>query len=70
MKAYGFHGEKFAALICAQSLRIIMKDKRSENIEKIASSYECGGCGAFFESLDRPRQHEVDCKEDDFVEPL
>ena len=49
---------------------IIMTDRKSENIEKIASSHECDGCGAFFDSLNRLRQHEVDCKENDSVEPL
>jgi hypothetical protein len=47
-----------------------MTDSKSENIEKIASSYECDGCGAFFDSFNRLRQHEVDCKENDSIELL
>jgi hypothetical protein len=67
-------GDKLAAQIYAESecqiLRIKMKENNSDNMEKIATSYECGGCGAFFESFERLRQHEVDCKDDDGVEPL
>jgi len=29
-------------------------------------SYECDGCGESFEFMERLRQHEVDCKDDDF----
>ena len=47
-----------------------MRENKSDNVEKIQRSYERDGCGAFFESLESLRQHEVDCKDDDSVEPL
>ena len=28
-------------------------------------SFECEGCGGFFESWDRLRQHQVDCRSDE-----
>jgi hypothetical protein len=50
-------------------LRIDMRENKSENVEKIPRSYACDGCGAFFESLESLRQHEVACQDDDSVEP-
>jgi hypothetical protein len=47
-----------------------MGESKFDNMNKTARSYECDGCGASFESFERLRQHEVDCKNDDGVEPL
>jgi hypothetical protein len=47
-----------------------MSESKPDNVKKIARSYECDGCGASFESFERLRQHEVDCKDHDGVEPL
>ena len=43
-----------------------MSDKNTGAAERTNRSYECNGCGECFESMDRLRQHEVDCKDDDF----
>lgn len=32
-------------------------------------SFECEGCGQFFETWERLRQHQVDCQMDDFNSP-
>ena len=42
-----------------------MKEGRSKGIKPSVLSFECDGCGQFFESWERLRQHEVDCKDDD-----
>jgi transcriptional regulator NrdR family protein len=47
-----------------------MSESKSDNLNKIARSYECDGCGVSFESFERLRQHEVDCKDDGGAEPL
>lgn len=47
-----------------------MSESKSDNISKAVRSYECDGCGAAFESFERLRQHEVDCKDGGGVEPL
>lgn len=41
---------------------------RSEGARKLF--FECDGCGGFFESLECLRQHEVDCKDDNFEDSL
>jgi hypothetical protein len=42
-----------------------MKEDSSNDVKRTALSFECNGCGQFFESWERLRQHEVDCKDDD-----
>jgi hypothetical protein len=37
---------------------------------KSALAFECDGCNEAFESLERLRQHQVDCKSDDSEEWL
>ena len=42
------------------------KDESVDEIKaKPAFAFECDGCGESFESLQRLRQHEVDCKSDE-----
>jgi len=41
-------------------------EDREEAEEGKSLSFECEGCGGFFESWDRLRQHQVDCRNDDF----
>jgi len=43
-----------------------MSDENTTGVKKTIRSYECDGCGECFESMERLRQHEVDCKDDDF----
>ena len=43
-----------------------MSDDNAETANKTNRSYECNCCGERFESAERLRQHEVDCKDDDF----
>jgi hypothetical protein len=43
-----------------------MIEKTSYAAGETIRAYECSGCGQCFESMDRLRQHEIDCKEDDF----
>jgi len=47
-----------------------MSEEKSNDIKEKERSFECDGCGASFESFERLRQHEVDCKDHDGVEPL
>ena len=43
-----------------------MNEENVYNPVEVVRAYECTGCGQYFESMDRLRQHEVDCKSDDF----
>jgi len=47
-----------------------MTEDPSNEKEPAALSFECNGCGQFFESWERLRQHEVDCNADDTENPL
>lgn len=47
-----------------------MKEDFDENVKSATLSFECDGCGEFFESWERLRQHQVDCQEDDFENAL
>ena len=40
-----------------------MTEDPSNEKEPAALSFECNGCGQFFESWERLRQHEVDCNQ-------
>ena len=42
-----------------------MNEENVYNAAEIVRAYECAACGQYFESMDRLRQHEVDCKDDD-----
>jgi hypothetical protein len=41
-----------------------LMENKADDIKIIARSYECAGCGEYFDSFDRLRQHEVDCRDD------
>lgn len=43
-----------------------MSDESASVVRETSCSYECNGCGERFESVERLRQHEVDCTNDDF----
>ena len=43
-------------------------DNNADDIKTMARSYQCDGCGEFFDSFDRLRQHEVDCRDDNVDE--
>ncbi len=41
-------------------------EKESEDITTSKTcAFECDGCGEFFESWERLREHQVDCKNDE-----
>lgn len=46
-----------------------MKEILLNSAKPAALSFECDGCGQFFETWDRLRQHQVDCQSDDFDSP-
>jgi hypothetical protein len=42
-----------------------MKEHPTNPENKPVLSFECEGCGQFFESGERLRQHAIDCRDDD-----
>lgn len=50
--------------------RAPMKEDPSNENKRAALSFECNGCGQFFESWERLRQHEVDCNDNDLDNQL
>lgn len=46
-----------------------MKEILLSSAKPAALSFECDGCGQFFETWERLRQHQVDCQNDDFESP-
>jgi hypothetical protein len=47
-----------------------MKEGPANGVRRTALSFECDGCGQLFESWERLRQHQVDCRDDDADSPL
>jgi hypothetical protein len=45
-----------------------MKEDPTNPENKSVLSFECDGCGQFFESWERLRQHAIDCRDDDSEE--
>jgi predicted SprT family Zn-dependent metalloprotease len=43
-------------------------DENVDSVRQNSRSYECSACGEHFESTERLRQHEVDCRDDRFDE--
>lgn len=41
-----------------------MNDERAYIAKPTTLPFECDGCGQFFESWDRLRQHQIDCSAD------
>jgi hypothetical protein len=41
------------------------QNNRGEAEQSKSLSFECEGCGGFFESWERLRQHQVDCRSDE-----
>jgi hypothetical protein len=46
----------------------MMKEDPSNRQEQKALSFECDGCGQFFESWERLHQHAIDCTDADSEE--
>jgi hypothetical protein len=70
-------GEALLATACADRFGIKLSIANSkagvkmneDNFNPVTNknlSYECSSCGQCFESLERLRQHQVDCGDDDF----
>lgn len=42
-----------------------MENEKAGAAMEVNRPYECSGCGECFESIERLRQHKVDCKDED-----
>lgn len=50
-------------LDCDSAVRSEMNEEKLSPVTEFIRSYECSNCGQGFESLDRLRQHQIDCED-------